>query len=344
VVTAADAQASSAAGTRDLLALPKGHLHLHLEGGMRPQTLAELAETYGVPVPPIRGFGSFAAFAGMYVAACEVLRTWDDLARVVTEVVEDAARDGAVWIEPAFYAPRYRSVLGPDEEVLEAVLDAGKAAAERLDIGFGLMVASDRTVDPDEAVGIARLAARHAGQGVVAFGLANDEALFPPEPFAPAFAVAREAGLLSTPHAGELLGPPSVYGALDALGADRIQHGVRAVEDPELVRRLADSDVCLDVCPTSNLLLSVVDSLHDHPLPALLEAGVRCSINGDDPLLFGPGLLEEYELCRVTLGLTDTQLASVARASLEASGAPAAVREAGLAGVQRWLAEDSAGA
>ena len=337
MVTVAAPQTSGAAGRRDLGALPKGHLHLHLEGGMRPETLAELADGYGVPVPPIRGFGSFTAFAGMYVAACEVLRTYDDLTRVVREVVEDAARDGAVWIEPSFYVPRYRSRLGPDEEVVEAVIDAGLAAARDCGIDFGLMVASDRTVDPDEAVEVAQLAARFAGRGAVSFGLANDEALFPPEPFKDAFAVARDAGLLSTPHAGELLGPASVYGALDELGAVRIQHGVRAVEDPELVRRLADTPVCLDVCPTSNLLLSVVDSLPAHPLRALLDAGVRCSINGDDPLLFGPGLLEEYELSRDTLGLTDEQLASVARSSLEYSGAPDEVKRAGLAGVDAWL-------
>lgn len=322
--------------TADLAALPKAHLHVHLEGAMRPATLAELAEGYGMAVPSIRGYGSFTAFIDTYTAACEVLRTYDDLGRLVREVVEDAARDGAVWVEPATYALRHAERLGPPEEVVEAVLDAGHAAAAELGIGFGLMITADRTAPPDEALRIAGWAGRFADRGAVAFGLANDEALFPPEPFAAAFEVARGHGLLSAPHAGELAGPESVRGALDALGADRVQHGVRSVEDPDLVRRLADEGVCLDVCPTSNVMLSVVPSLASHPLPALLDAGVRCSVNADDPLLFGPGLLAEYETCRDVLGLDDDRLAAVARHSIEASGAPADVKSRALAGVETW--------
>lgn len=318
--------------------LPKAHLHVHLEGAMRPTTLAELAAAYGVEVPPVRGFGSFAAFAGMYVAATTVLRHPDDLARIVFEVVEDAALDGATWVEPALYLPRHTERHGPAEAVLEMMLDLLASSAKQLGVGAGLMLAADRTVDPAEAVEQAELAAAYAGRGVVAFGLANDEALFPPEPFAAAFAVAREAGLLSTPHAGELDGPRSIIGALDALGADRIQHGVRAVEDRDLVARLADSGVCLDVCPTSNLALGVVASIDVHPLPALLDAGVRCSVNGDDPLLFGPGLLSEYELCRDALGFGDARLAHVARCSIEASGAPDDLKRESLAGIDAWLA------
>ena len=325
---------------RSLLDLPKAHLHLHLEGGMRPSTLAERAEHYGLARPVVNGFGSFPAFADMYVGACEVLRTAADMVRLVDEVVDDAALAGAVWIEPAFYQPRYRDRLGSDEQIIELVLDALDAASARTGVATGLMVAADRTIDPAEAVAQARLAARYADQGVVSFGLANDEALWPPEPFAEAYAIARQAGLLSTPHAGELAGPESVIGALDALGADRIQHGVRAIEDPALVQRLADEGVCLDVCPTSNVLLSVVPSIEAHPLPQLLEAGVRCSLNADDPLLFGPGLLEEYELCRERLALDDVALATIARASIEASGATPSQRAVGVAAVAAWLASE----
>jgi len=323
---------------RDLATLPKAHLHLHLEGAMRPATLRELAGRYGLEVPAIRGFGSFTAFADTYVAACEVLVDMDDMRRLVTEVVEDAALAGAVWVEPGMYLPHHRRRLGPDVAVLEVVLDALAAAADRFGIGAGLMVSADRTVDPSDAEEQAALAAAYAGRGVVGFGLANDETGFPPEPFATAFSIAREAGLLSTPHAGELAGPESIVGALDALGADRIQHGVRAIEDPELVRRLADSQICLDVCPTSNILLSVFPSLAEHPLPALLDAGVRCSLNGDDPLLFGPNLLEEYELCRAEFGFDDRRLAFVAQCSIEHSGAPAGVKRQALGGVEQWLA------
>lgn len=173
---------------------------------------------------------------------------------------------------------------------------------------------------------------------MVAFGLANDEAAAPPELFAEAFSIARAAGLLSTPHAGEHRGPDSVLGALDSLGADRIQHGVRAAEDPGLVGRLAHQQVCLDVCPTSNVQLLVVPDMGSHPLPELLRAGVPCSINADDPLLFTTGLLDEYELCRSALRCSDEALAACARASMEHSGAPAALKLSAGQGIDRWLA------
>jgi adenosine deaminase len=323
---------------RDLATLPKGHLHIHLEAAMRPSTLAELAEVAGIPMPETRGFGSFAAFADMYVAACEVLRTPDDLARIVREIVEDAAADGATWLEPAFYPEHHQDRLGPPEQVLDIVLDACAAAEAEFGVGTGLLLAIDRTRDHENAMAQARLAERYAGRGVTSFGLHNEENGFPPELFVEPFAVAGAAGLIRAPHAGELTGAESVVGALDALGADRIQHGIRAIEDPELVRRLADSSVCLDVCPTSNVALSVVPDLASHPLPALLDAGVRCSVNADDPLLFGPGLLDEYELCRDQLGFDDARMAAIARHSIEASAAPDDIRRRSLAGIDAWLA------
>jgi len=307
---------------------------------MRPETLAELAGAAGIPVPEIRGYGSFSAFADTYLAACQVLETPEHFARLVYEVVEDSVIDGAVWVEPSFYAPHHRDRFGADEEIVDMVLDALLAAGEALGVGVGLMLAADRTVDPAVAVEQARLAAARADRGVVSFGLANDEAIGPPEPFAEAFAIAKDAGLLSAPHAGELAGPESVWGALETLQPDRLQHGVRSVEDPELVKRLADSDIVLDVCPTSNLLLSVYPSLDVHPLPALLDAGIRCSLNGDDPLLFGPVLLHEYDAARNEMGLDDDALAAVARASITGSGAPDALKATALRSIEDWLATD----
>ncbi len=135
-----------------------------------------------------------------------------------------------------------------------------------------------------------------------------------------------------------------MYGALDALGADRIQHGIRCLEDPVLVKRLAEAGTCLDVCPTSNACLRVVPSIEEHPLPRLLAAGLRCSLNADDPLFFNEvGLLQEYEVGRTVLGLSDEQLADIARASIDASGAPATLKASANAGIDRWLAA-SAGA
>jgi adenosine deaminase len=323
---------------RDLAQLPKGHLHLHLEGAMRTATLHELAERDGLAVPKIAGYGNFGVFAATYVAATKVIKSPDDLARIAREVVADAADHGAVYVEPAFYPANRYDHLGGDQAAVEIVLAAGFAEAADQGIAFGLMLSADRTTDVAEAVGLAHLAVSLRDRGIVAFGLANDETGWPPAPFEPAFAIARAGGLLSTPHAGELAGPESVRDALDFLGADRVQHGVRAIEDPDLIARVADSGVCFDVCPSSNVLLSVVPSMAEHPLPALLAAGVRCSLNSDDPLLFGPSLLDEYEICRTELGLDDIALAGIARASLECSGAPKEVVLQGVAGIDAWLA------
>ena len=140
-----------------------------------------------------------------------------------------------------------------------------------------------------------RHAARYRDRGVVGVGLGGLEAQYPPEPYAPAFELARAEGLASVPHAGEVAGPASVRGALDALGADRIRHGIRAVEDPGLVRELADRRLVLDVCPISNLRTRAVASLDEHPLPRLVAAGVPCSISTDDPAMFGTDLTRDYD-------------------------------------------------
>jgi adenosine deaminase len=322
---------------RDLSLLPKAHLHVHLEGAMRPATLAEIASGYGIEVPQTRGYGSFLAFSALYQAAEAVLQTEDDVRRVVREVVEDAAADGAIYLEPQMYPGRYRKELGTPGDVLDLILDEGRTTAARLGIGFGLILSADRVSPPADAEAMAVLAAERIGAGMVGFGLASDEANWPPEPFTRAFAIAREAGLMSVPHAGEHAGPASVIGALDALGAQRIAHGVRAFEDPELVARIADEGICLDVCPTSNVMLSVVPELSAHPLRQLIEAGVRCSLNGDDPLLFGPGLLDEYQLVRDKLGLDDAEIGWLARCSIEDSGADAELKTRGVQAVEDWL-------
>jgi adenosine deaminase len=323
---------------RDLLALPKAHLHLHLEGAMRPATLTELADRYTITLEPTPAFGSFAVFIDTYTAACQVLRSDDDLRRLVRELVEDAALAGAVWVEPSLGPATHRGRLGPDHDVVALVLEEGQRAAQERGIGFGLMIAAARDRGVAEAVAAAQLAADFADAGVVSFGLDADEAAFPPEPFGPAFDLAAEAGLICAPHAGEFAGPASVRAAIEVLHARRILHGVRAVEDPDLLREVAARGVCFDVCPTSNVKLGVVPTLEQHPLPALLAAGVACSLGADDPLLFGASLLDEYNHARTTLGLHDAQLADIARASLRSSGAPSPLRDRALTGVDGWLA------
>ena len=325
-----------------LAALPKAHLHLHLDGAIRAQTLREFSARAGTlpPVLPVgKRYASFGVFMETIAACHDALSSPDDLRRIIGEVVDDAAADGAIWVEVSVWPGLFGGRLGPDQEALLLVLEAGAAAAADFGVGFGLMVAANRHAGPEAAIAVARLAVDLASEGVVSFGLDGDEASYPPAPFAKAFDIAKHGGLLSTPHAGELLGPGSVAVALELLHADRILHGVRAVEDTRLIAQLQESGVCLDVCPTSNFKLGVYEP-DTHPLPQLLESGVRCSINADDPLLFGTSLLHEYELCREEFSLTDRQLARIAATSIEASGAPDHLKAATTTGIARWVDDE----
>jgi adenosine deaminase len=328
------------AARRDLRSLPKAHLHLHLEGAMRRKTLQELAEHYGMSAS-VEGDGTFASFIALYRAACEALRGPEDLDRLVHEIVADAAADGVVWVEiSTWFTPAHAARLGmaQPEAILEALLDSGQRASREEGVGVGFIISANRTRPPTEAVELAELAARYADKGVVGFGLADDETLGAADLFGEAFSIARAAGLISAPHAGEHGGPGSVKAALDVLGARRIMHGVRAVSDADLLRRLADEAVTLDVCPTSNVVLRVVPTLAEHPLPALVASGVPVTLNADDPLFFNSGVLAEYELARTSFGLDDTALAAIARTSIQSSGAPEHLKSAALAGIDRWLA------
>lgn len=325
----------------DLRMLPKAELHSHMIGAMRKATLMELAETEGIEVADPEAFANFDEFQQCFQSSFKLcVARPENMQRLVREVVEDAAADGAVWIQPHFNPHPFR-ILGDADSVMELVLDEGRSAGERLGVGFGLTMAASRHADPADAETLAEYAARYSGEGVHAFGLTGNEEAAPAEHFAKAFAIAIEAGLTSAPHAGEMTGPDSVRSAVEDLGASRIAHGIRAVESPELLEMLATRDVSLDVCITSNLKLGVVDSIAEHPLPQLLAAGVKCSLGADDPLMFGVGLNDEYELARAGLGLFDEQLASLARTSLLTSDAPQTVIAEACAGVDEWLATNT---
>ena len=184
----------------------------------------------------------------------------------------------------------------------------------------------------------ARLASPLAGipDVIGAFGLVNDELAHPIEDFREALAIASNAGLALVPHSGEFGGPDQVAATL-GLGVARIQHGIGAARDSALLRRLAGSDVCLDVCPTSNVAVGAVESLDVHPLPALVDSGVRVSLNADDSLLFGCSLLSEYELAREAFGFSDRRIAAIAEASISHSTAPAPLKSAEEARIHQWL-------
>jgi adenosine deaminase len=220
----------------------------------------------------------------------------------------------------------------------ELVLDAAAKAARAADIGIGVIIAANRTRHPMDARTLARLAAQYAGQGVIGFGLSNDERRGPAADFAPAFRIAGRAGLLLLPHAGELVGPASVWAAIDLLQASRVGHGVRSVEDPRLLARLAAAGVTCEVCPSSNVSLGVAPDEASVPLRRLVDAGVPVALGADDPLLFGPRLVKQYEIARDVHGFTPGELAELARMSVRGSAAPPDTRARLLTGIDDWLA------
>ncbi|HEX4978023.1 MAG TPA: adenosine deaminase [Nocardioides sp.] len=335
---------------RSLASLPKAHLHLHFTGSMRHATLLELAERDGVVLPDAlvedwppqlsaADEKGWFRFQRLYDVARSVLRTEDDVRRLVREAAEDDVADGGVWLEiqvdPSGYAARFGGITAFTDLVLDAVRDASAATG----LGMAVVIAANRTRHPLDARTLARLAAQYAGRGVVGFGLSNDERRGTTSEFAPAFAIAERAGLMLVPHGGELLGPGSVRTCLDALHADRLGHGVRVVEDPALLERVVEQGVALEVCPVSNVALGVYSDLTSVPVPQLLEAGATVALGADDPLLFGSRLAGQYATMRAAHDLADTQLAELARMSLRASRAPDELREAALKGVDAWLAD-----
>jgi adenosine deaminase len=326
---------------RSLRSLPKAHLHLHLEGSARPETMYELATRAGLEARDYRSFSGWDDFLALYRHAIASVLTLDDLARLCRELVEDEAAHGVRYVEPHVgllgggYVPRF----GSAEEVWSAVREAFVTASDETGVEVNVVVASIRDLPPTMAEEAASFAAAHAGDGIAAFGLAGSEHALPAAAFARAAAIAREAGLLVTPHAGELCGPESVVDALDELGASRIAHGVRASEDPDVLARLASEGVACDVCVTSNVALGVVEHVGDHPLPQLLAAGVPVTLGADDSLMFGSGVADEYELAREAFGLDDEALAAIARTSATASGASNATKVRILADIDAWLAE-----
>lgn len=301
---------------------------------MREETMRQWCAEDGVTVPPLVEFPDFRRFLDAYGLLIGLLHTPDRVERLLDEVVADAAAQGVVALEFASI-PEKSAAFGSAEQALEFSLATAADAGRRHGVWTGAIVSIDRGAGPAHALESARLAARFAGRGVVAVGLVADERGNPVAGAAEAFAVARDAGLGVVPHAGELAGPEEVRSALE-LGATRIQHGIRAAEDPRVLDLLAESGVCLDVCPTSNVILDVAPSLEEHPLPTLLEAGVRCSIGADDPLLFGVDVVDEYVRARERMGIPESRLVECARTSIEASFAPAELKRDAVDRLDDW--------
>jgi len=332
--------------------LPKAHLHLHFTGSMRLTTLTSLASKHSIRLPdalagswpPALSMGDergWFRFQRLYDMARACVRDESDMRRIVREAAVDDAAEGSQWLEIQVDPTSYAPFVGGITPALEIILDEARSASEDAGIGVAVIVAASRVRHPLDSRILARLAARYAGDGsghVVGFGLSNDERRGITAEFAPAFDIARRAGLACVPHGGELLGAASVRETLIALAPDRLGHGVRSVEDPRVLEEVVRRGVTLELCPGSNVALGVYGAVGDVPMRQLIKAGASIALGADDPLLFGSRLSAQYDIARNAHGLSDVELAELARGSVTGSRAPESARKQMFAGIDTWLA------
>ncbi|WP_329042158.1 adenosine deaminase [Streptomyces sp. NBC_00178] len=301
----------------------KIELHVHLEGAIRPATLLEIARRNGeaLPADTVEGltalytFTDFRHFLDVWRMTTNCLRRADDFRQVVVDYAREASLHGAVYIE-AIFSPAERVEFHGIawDEMYTGYTEGAVEARERFGVTVTFTPDLYRGCPVELAEECAAVSARYRDRGVVGIGIGGDERRSGLAPYATAVRIARDRGLAFVPHAGETGGPESVREAL-ALGAARVRHGFRAAEDPHLLAEIAERGVVLDVCPTSNLRTGVVADLSRHPLPLLRAAGVHCSINTDDPAMFGTDLGREYELAaRLGVSAEDAYAAGIAGA------------------------------
>ena len=314
-------------------AVPKAELHVHLEGTARPELVRRLAARNGVALPEgllhdeeTFAWRDFLDFLATYDRAASVIRTAQDYRDVVFEYLSDCAAEGAIYVELIASPDHARAVGLTEAEHRAGIFQGIDDARAAHGIEARVLVSVVRNFGVEAAERTAAEAAAMPHPYVVGFNMAGDEAGFPPPPFARAFAIAHDAGLGCTVHAGEHAGPESVRQALELPGITRVSHGVRAVEDPELVRRLADAGTVLEVCPTSNVALGVYASYAAHPLGALRDAGVAVTLGSDDPPYFGATIGGEYAVAAQHFGLDDAALLEITRTAVDASFADVELR------------------
>lgn len=306
--------------------LPKAELHLHIEGTLEPEMMFEMASRNGVEVPypdvdAVRRayqFSDLQSFLDIYYRGGSVLQTRDDFAELMSAYLDRAAADGVVHAE-IFFDPQAHTHRGVGFDVFMPGFRDAMADARRMHgISSSLILCFLRHLPPEDAVATIDAAEDHL-ESVVAVGLDSSEVGYPPEPFEEAYERARKLGLRAVGHAGEEGPPAYINGALDVLGVERVDHGVRCLDDSGLVERLRRERVPLTVCPFSNVALRVVDRLEGHPLPRLLGEDLRVTINSDDPAYFGGYVGDNYLSCVETFGWDEKTLAQLAAESIRAS-------------------------
>lgn len=284
-------------------AMPKVELHVHMEGSIRPETVLTLAQRHHIELPAntVEGlqtwytFTDFDHFIEVYGTVANCIRTPDDVELIAREFLAGQAAQNIVYSEVTYTAYTQYQLAGISfKDQLAALNRANAWAKTELGVAMGVIIDIPRYITSAEGLVVADWAIEGFGNGVVAFGLGGPEVGHPPEKFKNAFDRARAAGLPSVPHAGETVGPESIWGALRALEANRIGHGVRCLEDSALVDELRERQIPLEVCPTSNVCLKVVPDFAGHPLPRLLAEGLYVTLNSDDPPMFNTTLTDEY--------------------------------------------------
>jgi adenosine deaminase len=304
--------------------IPKAELHVHLEGTAPPELIGRIAQRNGLTVP--RGllgdderftFTDFLDFLAAYDRAASVIRTGEDYRDITYEYLRACADEGAIYVELTC-SPDHAALVGlSDEEHLGGIAQ-GIDEARRHGIEGRILISAVRNFGVEQALRVARYAAELPHPYVVGFSMAGDEKNFPAHQFAEAYAIASEVGLGCTMHAGEWAGPESVRAALE-LPITRISHGVRAVEEPELVDELAERGIVLECCPTSNVVLGVYPTYEEHPLPRLADAGVKLTLGSDDPPYFGASIGGEYAIAQERLGFDEDRLKAITATAIDAA-------------------------
>ena len=321
--------------------LPKAELHVHIEGTLEPQMMFDLAQRNGIDVPfgsvdEIRAaydFTSLQSFLDIYYQGAEVLVTEQDFYDLMFAYLERAHGDGVRRAE-IFFDPQTHTARNIKFGIfMSGFSRAIDDAAGRWGISAGLIMCFLRHLPPEEAVATWHEAEPFTDQ-IIGVGLDSSEVGNPPEWFVDAFRLAREAGLHAVAHAGEEGPPAYVIGALESLHVERIDHGVRSLEDSEIVERLVSDQIPLTMCPLSNIKLRVFDEMPDHNLKQLLDLGVKVTINSDDPPYFGGYVLDNYVAAAQGLGLSRSDLVQLARNSIEAAFISDAVKAGLLAEIE----------
>lgn len=305
-------------------AMPKAELHCHIEGATPPALALSQARRYGIDTSAFIHDGAYAwrdfsSFVASYDATANLFRTEEDYALLAETYLTEIAGAGAIYSE-LIVSPDQGDAVGIGADAYIAGLAEGAERAKaKTGIETRLLIVGIRHFGPERVVRAAEYAARRPHPLITGFNLAGEERMHRVADFTRAFDIARDAGLGITIHAGELSGAFSVRDALDHVRPSRISHGVRAIEDPALVKRLADEGVVLEVCPGSNVALRVFADFQGHPLRALHEAGVRVTLNSDDPPFFHTSLAREYEVASTIMGFSDADILGMTRTAIEAA-------------------------